>query len=259
MGVRISIYAVDEPKFAALVDRPLRDLLQFHAANGSRPNESLHFCDVERDLYFHSSPQAGLTFHGGNQPLAEVPVEIFELDSFLDRPAREMLQTDSSLALEIFVDRLSACPSIDCIKEITSGYRRWWIGSLLDAARTAPMVEPDEYRAVETMFRRLLGPYSCGDDLDGIDAAPSRNDFVIVPEDSQGMSVWTLNEVKTLIHFIHSLIEKEAPRFHATRGRIGIAVKTEDEWNEWLHIMLAHLLRLESVEFAQLKVLGFID
>ncbi|MDB6112484.1 MAG: hypothetical protein JWR69_4234 [Pedosphaera sp.] len=144
-------------------------------------------------------------------------------DPFLARKAREVLEKDSSIALDIALGRLSSCASIDFIKETTSDYRRWWIGSFLKHAETAPGVSPQDYAMVFAMFTRLLGGYACGGEIIGSNVKPTHGDFTIIPENSEGMTVWTASEVECLTNLIHSLFSGGVPHFHGIQGHIGIA------------------------------------
>lgn len=259
MGVRISIYAVDELGFASWLNQPISELLNYYAENGLDSLRNLHFIDSERNLYFHSSPKRKVTVHGNETSLSQLSERDLYSDPFLARTAGELLQKDSSIALEMFMGCLSSCPAIECIREVTTGFRRWWIGSLLERAEQSKTLSKADYQEITFLLQKLLGPYECGKNIQRRDWKLCKNDFIIIPECAEGMCVWTAVEASRLLALLRELLAKDKPHFVAPSGAIGICPEKEEDWDEWVHSSLQQLFQIGEFHSEHMKVVGFIS
>jgi hypothetical protein len=42
-------------------------------------------------------------------------------------------------------------------------------------------------------------------------------------------------------------------------GRVGIAPQTEEEWSDWVQMMIRQVLAIRELEFEAINVVSFID
>ena len=261
MGVRIEIFAVDEPRFEALIENSIGTALQQYFQHGTDSANHLYFWDVPRELEFIAYPLTKFSIRTLRAPFEERVVEWDELksDPFLSTKLGDYLSSDSDVGLSIFLSRFSECRNVDFIRNISSGYRRWWIGSLLDYAEKAGDVSAQDYAEVAAIFQKMLRGYECGKFLPLTDWKPNKGIFPVLPGEVSEMGVWTADETQRVLQFVHSLLRKAEPNFAKPPGKIGIAVETDAEWNEWVRFMIKQLLTIEGLKFDRLKVVSFIS
>jgi hypothetical protein len=143
------------------------------------------------------------------------------------------------------------------IRKISSGYRRWWVGSMFQEARRATEIDQVECDQVGLLFQRMLRSYNCGYALPATTWEPDESCFPVMSQTCSEMSVWSAEEARLVTRFIQKLLLTK-PSFKSPHGKVGIAVETDEEWNEWVHAMLQQLLAFENLGYAQPKVVSFI-
>jgi hypothetical protein len=118
-------------------------------------------------------------------------------------------------------------------------------------------VSAQDCEQVSLILKKILRGYECGTAMPPSNWMPTQEDFSVVPGEASGMGLWTENETRQVIQFIHAVMGSK-PVFKRPAGRIGIAVETDEEWNEWVHEMLKQLLAIEELRFEQLRIISFV-
>jgi hypothetical protein len=252
MGVRISIYAVDVPKFEAFVQQLLVSVLWYYADYGPATNQSLHFYG---ELNYSANHEYGVSAWKDQKrrklrDRSEIP------EPLLAQTLRDYLTREESITLLSVLGCLSQCVTVDWCKEITRGYRRWWIGSFLDYLDRVDWVNRQDYLAIAELVQKVLRPYDCGKALPKKQYELGDFTFPIKPasEPDYYMGVWTASEAQFAMLLIRELLEEHEPRFTAPPD-------TSDDgtdWNEWVHKMLNQLYSIANLTYDNLAVVSFI-
>jgi hypothetical protein len=259
MGVRISIYAVDVPSFEAFIDQPIGDALWRYAENGSDRERIIYWTDMQRERSYRAAPGEPLKYeqHSAWIPLTKASISEHP---FLKEKIRDYLARDHSFSLMWLLRGLSRFPPTDFVREITTGYRRWWIGSLLDYAERAPDISGDDFARFVSLCQKILRGRDCGRALPEREIGLADFSFPVIPCDDTDLwiGVWSEDESRFALDFLRR-IEHHRPRFKRPPGPIGIAPESEDEWDKWVHEMIRQVLVIAELKFDRPNVLTFID
>ena len=266
MGVRISLYVVDLPQFEAYLEEPLGDILWYYAENGQNTQKPLTFFqEVERsrvsNLYWAVPDKRVKIRRWPDKKWTSLAKGAEYPDSFLLEKAHDYLIKEESFALRNLFDCLSYCPALNWVRSMSKGYRRAWIGSLLDYADNDPRISSDKYAAIVTLFQKVLRHYNCGKPLPERRFTLSDFRFPVIPtgDESLWMGVWTDSELAAMLRFLRKLTSEPEPFFRAPPESTGIEPDTDDEWNEWVWKMISQLRRAETLEFEKPYLVSFID
>jgi hypothetical protein len=259
MGVRIDIYAIDEARFAEFLQSSIGSVLRAYYEQGNDSNGAMYFGDTSGSVEYAALPQKKFWIRALVAPF-EMKDAIWDdlpNNPFLAQRLRDYVKTDSDVWFKIFLRQICACPNSSLIRQISSGYRRWWVGSMFQEARRATGIDHIEYDQVGLLFQRMLRSYNCGNSLPAAAWEPNESCFPVIPQTCSEMSVWSTEEARLVIRFIKKLLLTD-PSFKKPPGKVGIAVETDEEWNEWVHAMLQQLLAFEHLGYAQPKIVSFI-
>jgi hypothetical protein len=170
------------------------------------------------------------------------------------------LSQESSYALLSLLRVLRRCPTTIFVREISTRNRRWWIGSLLDYAERSHVFSRADYERFVFLCQKMLRGSDCGKLLPHRVVALSDSSFPVIPKDDADLriGVWSEDETQFALDFL-CRIEEQRPRFKAPPGRVGIAPQTEEEWNDWVHMMIRQVLAIRELEFEAINVVSFID
>src|SRR5689334_22311704 len=141
MGIRISLFAVDVPAFAEFIKRPLGDLFWYfsdHASGNSDDlGDALYLWEwpPSKGRYF-ARPGRDVIVVRGEKPRTTGPISrsMSEWPAFLKLPTNEFLSNEDSGHLLRLLRALTQCPAASFVRSITDGYKRWWVGSMLENA-----------------------------------------------------------------------------------------------------------------------------
>ncbi len=257
---------VDLPQFEAYLEEPLGDILWYYAENGEDTQNPLTFFQETKQSrvsnLFWSMPGKGVNMRRWPDKKWQSLTKGAEYpDSFLLQKAHAYLIKTESYALHNLLDCLSCCPALTWVQSISTGYRRAWIGSLLDYADCDPRISADEYLTIVTLFQKVLRHYNCGKPLPERQFTLSDFRFPVIPADDTGfwMGVWTDSELTLMLRFLNKLTSEPKPFFRAPPESTGIEPDTDDEWNEWVWKMISQLRRAETLEFEKPYLVSFID
>ncbi|WP_165234804.1 hypothetical protein [Aquisphaera insulae] len=267
MGVRIEAYAVDVPALVDFLAQPVGSVLQYVVDHGTdREAGAVSWWEPDRGPVRAVPGDAVLrtTIPRSASPSRreDIPNPASSCDLFLARAASEHVREESSDALRSLLRALSGCTGIGFVKRITSGYRRWWIGSLLDFTEKSGLLTPEELARFALNWQKVLRGYKCGSMLPHAEIDLKSFDFPLIPSDDRGlwMGVWTEDEARFMIDRLGRILTL-GPRFKAPPlPEVGIAPESDDDWNEWVHGMIREFMTIGDIRgFSRLAMVSFID
>jgi len=233
MGVRIAAYAVDVLALERFLARPLSDVLRYISEHAT-----------DREVTIPWWPQ-------GRGPGEAV----------LSKRAAEVLREEDSDRLRRVLRDLSRCSNTGFVRMLTEGHRRWWIGSLLDAAEESEALTPDDYAQFVRLWEKVLRGYNCGKWLTTATFVLSDFEFPLLPTDDADLQIgiWTEPEAGFVADCLRRLTALDT-RFKAPPQRIGIGPETDDDWNAWVYEMIRQFLTIGDLpDYGRLAVVTFID
>lgn len=259
MSTRIKLYVVDVPRFEQLLDRSIGSILQEYAMRGTDSERIILWHDWPRNRRYLSVAGRGVMYAEGSGDYR--PADFGAYDPFLARPTRDYLREEDSFALNWLLKALSRFPPEDFVREITSGQRRWWLGSFLDYAERSPAIAQEDYARLELLWQKVLRGHACGKPVTPREFNISDFDFPVLPaEDSElWMGVWSEEEARFMVDCLRR-IRAEHPRFRKPPGKIGLAPDRDEEWDEWVNEMLNSVLGIEeALHFQKPVAVSFIS
>lgn len=259
MGVRIDIYAIDEVRFAGYLQNSIGSALWNYYEHGNDSSPAMYFWDTADSVEFAALPQKKFWIRSLVAPFETRDAAWDELKNnpFLAQSLHNYIKGDSDIWFNTFLRQICVCPNSSMVHQISSGYRRWWIGSMFQEAGQTPGLNRVECDQVGLLFQRMIRSYDCGCSLPATTWEPNENCLPVIPQTCSEMSVWSAEEARLVMRFIQKLLLTK-PSFKRPPGKVGIAVETDDEWNEWVYAMLQQLLTFENLTYAQPKIVSFI-
>lgn len=256
MGIRITAHAVDAIGFAALIDRPLSRVLA-HLREAERGTDVLFspYDTLTRDRYVvRADRQVVRTSTRGRVFLT--PEEL-EAVPFLRQSTRDYLFRGTSFDLDFVLRSFAAVPGLSSVREVTSGYKPWWIDSISSAARESRWLPPEDVAELEHFLVRILR----GSAWPGASAAqpPLANTFPVLPEDDPDHRMAILDEGETfrLSDLLGRLLQWDG-RF-AVPPALG---ESEDEgsptWDEFVREMIGRFVRSAEPPTENVHLVTFI-
>lgn len=268
MGVYLSFFAIDLPRFQETLNQSLVDLLWLSVKH-SPEDHGLHFSDLASSAgMYEALPKFGcvrvINFGqdaNHNKPSYRLTEEETHAIPFLSTTIREYIRQNASDDLLRFLQTSTLFPAGNWVKLLGCS-KRAWIGSFLDGIEQSELVSPHEYERLVILFQKVLRGYSAYKPL------PERvyavTDFVlpVIPsaDDGPWMGVWSQTETTFVLRLIHQLLDKK------DKLRFGIPPDVtyrdnEDEatWNDWVYEMLGQLLQAELLNFAEVNIISFIE
>jgi hypothetical protein len=254
------MHAVDVPRFAEFLEQPLGAVLWYHANHCGDRDKRLWFTDAPAGAYIYNaiSGDGVYTFTSGQRyPLPEAKWTQIE---FLNTKTRDHLNGGSPYDLDRLLDSLAMTPTAGFVEPITWGHRRWWIGSLLDYAASALEITAQDFDRLRTLFQRVLCGRDCGWPLPEVGTEESEPDFPVHPYDEPGfsMAAWTSEEARFVTGGLRRISDQK-PRFNSPPGPVGIAPEAQEDWNDWIHEMIQQLLKIDQLDFDDMRIVSFID
>src|ERR1051325_9753174 len=243
----LSLYTIDLTRFDAFIEQSLADLIWYYVEHG-----------IEESLYLPCIPIPGIDrsiqsylAHPGSdvgvllwdESLKQLkPMRLTErpsiTDPFLSLKARDYLAMQDTAIFEGFLKAFSFCPTIEFVKAVSIGERVWWIASFLDYLKSNSTGNRAIHPPIVDLLRRILRGY----DFERKEADDKYNladfEFVVIPalEDDLRMGVWTENDVRFFLGYLHSLVGIEHPQFRTPpEFSNDINSFTDNDWNEWVY------------------------
>jgi hypothetical protein len=262
MGVRICAYAVGVPPLEDFLAHPTGRVLQYVVEHGNDREAAVAWWEADRGSIWAMPGEAVFRVqHGPKRGDKDViPDAVCSCDPFLARVAGDFLRGEDGFKLNSLLRALSRCPDVGFIKWITEGYRRWWIGSLLEFTEQSRILAPEEYSRFVLLWQKVLRRYDCGKRLLPAVFDRTRFDFPIIPADDSHMlmGVWT-EEAYFVVDRLEQILSL-GPRFKLPPEEVGIGSETDDDRNEWVHEMVRQFLVIGDIlDFRRLAVVSFID
>lgn len=264
MGVRIHMYAVDVPTLTVFLAQPLGTLLSYIAKHGKPDARGLSFVEDDRRQYV-ARPGVGVLC-GEARKLSPVIGD----EDYLRRPTSDLLAVGSSFQLNFVLQALQNCSSVDFVRCLIDGDRRWWLVSVLKCAHQMLKVQEQPWLANPEDVKRafaikaedckrflrlgniVLRTY--GDGPPPTEAEIAASGFPIKPADDADcwMGCWSESDTYFVVDFLRQLRALE-PTFPAE-----ISHGAED-WNRYVHSVLDRLVGVETfLTFEKLAVVSFI-
>lgn len=257
MGIYLNAFAVDVDSFNRLLDLPLWQA--FLEVKRRKTSEdilfSVFFPEGKTRYAINSNRQVVRIVHTGARSSC-----IFEDDQLatvadLQQPLRAKLATESSYELAWL---LRAEPTVDgapCAREITSGYRPWWIASVLATARAA-WGSGRLYTELAGYCARLLRGHRYYEPLELHADPPNPADFPIVPAEDVDYQMAVLNEFDCLhcIELLQKLMASEVP-FALPRPDDSADAA---QWDEWVRGMVNRFLAIPELGLTSVHLVSFI-
>jgi hypothetical protein len=258
MGVRISLHAVDVPKFEEYLDQPLAAILLDYSEHGSNewPQRFTFPGMIRYESYFKSGIRR---LEGQEAPVTLLESDVFE-ETRLSINAKTYLQNETSFELNFFLRALCQLSSVDWVEEISNGSRRWWIGSFLDYLDKNDDVPSEDYVKIEKMFQKVLRPFNCGKELTEVAYQLSEFEFPVIPNNDVDlwMGVWDKSELNFMVDLIQTIFSGNEPRFKSPPLDIGIAPETDEDWNKLVLTALNQLLTIRDLQYEEPNVISFV-
>ena len=172
---------------------------------------------------------------------------------------RDYLDGGPPGALNNLLDCLSTCRAAGFVEELSRGYRRWWIGSVLDAGKQTRAISADEFTAVACLFGRLLGPHDCGFKL-SLCPPEEPSPLPLEPRTDADcwMACWDDMEWQRAGEFTELIRTIPNLRFHCPPGPVGAGPTTDREWDEWTRRMLDDVMVAGRLDHEQPVLVSFI-
>ena len=259
MGIRIEAYAVDVAAFGRLLERPLWRIL-LDLSQTPQGDDILFNVDrpTARYAVIRGRGIVRWTHHDDDASWSDVGEGELPGVPDLQQPLRDYVAGGSSFDLSFLLHDHPFVDGARYAREVTSGYKRWWIGSLLAAARglwgaTPAFIELAGYLA------RILRRWDCGFPLEPHDAAviPAPPTFPVVPADDADnwMAVFDESETRRLVELLHLLMQSQ-PTF----GRPPLDKLPDDEtdWQDYVSGMAGRFLEVPRFELPNLHLVTFI-
>jgi hypothetical protein len=259
MGVRLELFALDLPRFTAFIRQPVWEWLWYYADNGTaQGGDVLMPANDDAHIVYVATPRLGVMRAVGNKSVA-LDRRNRPGDPLLSDTLHDYLASNSPWRLQDLLTAVGRCPPNDCVRLVTSGHRRWWIGSLLDyAEKTLGPAAPD-YLFLASLFRKLLGWYDCGKVLPAPAVVESEPRFPLRLQEDPDIhtGVWRDEETFLVMDILRSMMS-EHTRFSKPPLPVGVAPEKEEDWNDWVHQMIAHILSIDAFPPAMRSVVSFI-
>jgi len=199
-----------------------------------------------------------------HQGYVEMSPEHIAADPNLSVSCKEHLATRGyTIELNLLLRVLADCSTVPWVRTLSSGYRRWWIGSLLDWVQRTNLLSAGDYAEYEILFLKVLRGWDCGARLSGVQVQLSDLDFHIIPKFENGsgrLGVWTREEVGVFVQCTRCILSLN-PQFGVTPiwESTSTSAADEAEWNDWVHQMLYQLLVIEGLGYSTPNMVSTID
>ncbi|HNO78526.1 MAG TPA: hypothetical protein PKN33_10745 [Phycisphaerae bacterium] len=258
MGIRIQAYAIDVPRFDGFLEKSLFDLLHLYADKGVLTDSSeniLRFtfynANLERRHYCYiAAPDKG--FIG---PKDSGWVNTLESCPDLQQSARQFINTAPIYNFSWLLRAFSYCEGVEFIREITSCYRRWWVGSALNAGEQ--VLSAAEFDSIARLFKKVLRGWNCDARTPAENPGVSFAGFPVSPEDEPDLSPgrWTASETECALALIRR-IRDSGIEFTDPSKRI--RDDDDTDWNKWTCDMLDRFLAVNDLRLEECNVVTLI-
>jgi hypothetical protein len=256
-GTRIEFYAVDIPPSQQFVDTSLADALRFAAQRGSHRFPLWFHTDSGRYL---ASPEYGILFddqQGRGKGYAHPTEAELDADPHLAISCQHHLALGDTGQLGGLLRVLADSDATPWLRELSRGYRYWWICSLLDALQHSDVLAIGDRERYEGLLRRVLRSVRCGPSLPERKVARKQSDFAVVPQwedEHWEMGIWTSEDVELFLQCTDGLL--------ASGLEFGKPADLEllhiTDWNEWVPEMLRQLHVIGQLGYTRPNMVSFI-
>ena len=175
----------------------------------------------------------------------------------LQRSARDHIAAEGIYPTKWLLSAFSDCAGIEFICPLIDGHRRWWIGSVLQFAKT--VMPDDTYAELEQLFRKILRGANCGFKIPDSDIGFVTDGLPFTPENDPDLRFGRWSDIESLVATdLLSSIAAQSPQFTAPPGPMGIT-PDDSEWHEWVHSNVTSLLQLSDLNYDVCNVLTFVQ
>jgi hypothetical protein len=170
-----------------------------------------------------------------------------------------LVPVGSSTDLHLRLMNLALPGSASIIRRVTSGHRRWWIGSLIASCRDDSWsFDAKDLETAEALLARLLRVHNCGVDLPRIGYELKDVSFAARPlSDTEfWMATFDAEDRWFLAQFLQERLSEPWRRFRQPPGTVGVAPERDEEWDAWVRSAGSELATIESSTPALLTFIG---
>jgi len=260
MGIHIDAHAIDVAALQRVLERPLWSiLLDLSDPNSTSLGEDILFNAFDQGAVerYHVMPdrRVVLVLRGGERRL--VPRESLAEVPFLRQTTRQYLSDPegSPLCLLFLLRDLPATDGYRYAWEITSGHRRWWIGSALHAAELADRLNSAEFQELAGYFARILSGHDCGYTLESQAPRPYSREFPVVFDPDSRLAVFDEPECRRLIRLLDRLMDSR-PRFDCPPELLRPG--EDPDWTDYVADVVNQFRSIRSLPLPNLRLVTFI-
>ena len=259
MGIRLTAFAIDIPRFAALIERPVGELLWSLADQGTGEATEPVMLYEPKGPHYHARSGDGvwMSIIDSSGTLTQHPLARngAAWPEALRASAREFISTHNSYQLELLLQAVDRCCSNGPVVRVIAPERLDWIWSFLAAAETE--LTTAECEQLTLLCQKLLRWRNW--------ITPARHfrlsdfDFVVLPsdDDANEMGVWSVSEVgcvSTLSGKLLSNLQRSFNTPPATSSDLD-----PQAWDQYVRTNAGRLRRLPSLPFQVLNLVSFVD
>jgi hypothetical protein len=258
VGIYIEAYAIDLSALTMWVDRSVGDALFYLARNASVDDRAVFIAYDPKTKYRYSPRSSGRVVRSGN---GSQIVEISEGDGaaipLFQRSLVSYLKRGSVYDLKFLLDCLSSCTDVSFVKQLTDGYRRSWIGSVLQTSKDLALLPNQEQIELENFFRKILHGWDCDYPVERWTQGFGLDRFPFAPEEDPDTRLTVMSETDCgrLLTLIERILGQN-PRFVPPADTDFADDKTD--WDGWVRSMLDAFLVMRTLRFRELRLLTFI-
>jgi hypothetical protein len=267
MGIRVTAFVVDVVQFAALIDRPLWQILSEASRVPFDGDAIFSASDRATNTHYLIRADHGIARHRPGAGVVEVPPDELRSDPFLQQTTREYIAQGSGYDLSFLLRTWSLFPGQTCVRTIARGDRSMWIEAILEAAAVDHLLAPNEFAELSQLVGRILrsrksrGRHFPPVGQDGPPIVPAT--FPVVPADDSDnqMAVFDEYEMLRLADLLGQLLErKPSPTYviPAYPGRAANPAVDQAQWQRNVSRTEEWLRRAPSVAVQNPHLVTFI-
>lgn len=254
MAIRISIFAVNVSDFRPWLGRTLSDVFLYIAREHLEETSFPSVYDPENRTRYCVTAERKIIALPIGLPKREITEVSPRTVPILSQSVGDWLRAGSMYDLLFLCRGLSLCPQVKGIRELTSGFKAFWVGSLLWAATHLSAFPRHSLFELEQLLSRIVRGYQCWYPLPS-GAPPEPTSFPCLPAEDGDcrMGVFSHAEARRLLELFDALLELR-PTFLDPSNRH----HDETDWDDWVRQMIAEFSVIRDLP-GEPTMLSWID
>lgn len=264
MATRLSLYALNLPRFEEFLDLTVGEALWFYA--DQPPVHEFPVLSAEQAdtrIRYFARPGEGVRYSNGDKIVPLAP-QVTEHIPLLETSLADYLLEGSSLHLKGLLMCLCAADP-DCGRIICEAENPWWIGTLLAYVESLVGAEDETMIALELLAQRLLRGANSGKATTATVPTLLDLDLPVLPADEHDLPVgwWTAQEADYFRQVVEWVGSQGMPTFAAPsparQRQMEIPGKTDEEWTAWVIGQIEGLYGITQLGWKRYGVISFIS